>query len=89
MPDMIVVNRTDAITFGADEAADVHYSGDIYVGQTSEQGPYSFSVDVPRSALAATINAAIITAAVTACAARDITVGALDNKTLIGGAVGL
>lgn len=44
---------------------------------------------VSYNALAATINAAIKDAAITAAAAAGFSVGALDKKTLFGGAVGL
>jgi hypothetical protein len=86
MPDIVIVNHPELVAFGTDEAADVRYSCDVYAGQTSEQGPYNFTVDLPRGTLAAAVNAALIDAAVTACAVREITVGLLDKKTLVGGA---
>lgn len=45
--------------------------------------------EVSPGALAATINAAIKAAAIDAAAVREYTVGALDKKTLLAGAVGL
>lgn len=89
MPDMVAVIRPDQMTFGASEADDVRYCGDVYAGQTSEQGPYSFTVDVARSATATQVNTALVDAAVAACAIREVTVGLLDKKTLVGGAIGL
>lgn len=48
-----------------------------------------WSVSVAWDALEATINTAIKDAAIAAAAAAGFTVGALDKKTLYGGAVGL
>lgn len=52
-------------------------------------GGGSWSAVVPIDALASTINAAIKDAAIAAAAGYEITVGAQDKKTIIGGAVGL
>jgi len=68
----------------------IRYSGSCRLsGMTPESEGVTWSVDVPPGALASTINTAIKDAAVAAAEAAEYTVGALDKKTLIGGAVGL
>ncbi len=54
-----------------------------------DSGALSGVAEVAWNALAAEVNAAIKDAAVQAAANAGYTVGALDKKTLIGGAVGL
>jgi hypothetical protein len=58
-------------------------------GMTPEDMDITWSVDVDPGDLAATINDACKDAAIAAAEAREYTIGALDKKTLIGGAVGL
>lgn len=53
-------------------------------------GVASWSVEVPFSALATTINDAIKDSAIAAAEAQlSVSIGALDKKTLYAGAVGL
>jgi hypothetical protein len=58
-------------------------------GMDPEDMDVTWSVEVDPGDLAATINAAVKDAAIAAAEVRGYTVGALDKKTLIGGAVGL
>lgn len=58
-------------------------------GMGVEDPPIDWNVDVPASALASTINSAIKDAAITQAELLEFTIGALDKKTLCGGAVGL
>ncbi len=50
---------------------------------------FSWETEVAFNAVAATITAAIKDAAIAAAVAESYTVGALDKKTLFGGAAGL
>ena len=63
------------------------------IARVSGMGPsdpsISWFVDVSPNALAATVNQAIIDAAIDAVEAESYTVGILDKKTVIAGAVGL
>lgn len=71
-------------------STDVFYTGIARCsGMTSDDPSLSWNVQVSPESLAATINDAIKTVAIAVAAAAGITVGALDKKTLIGGAVGL
>jgi len=67
--------------------------GEIVLSGTAYASPDSGSIPwettVSRGDLAATINAAMKTAAIAAADVAGYTVGALDKKTLLGGAVGL
>ena len=58
-------------------------------GMSAELGSVVWDVNVPANALAGTINSAIKDAAITQLELLEISVGALDKKTLLGGAVGL
>lgn len=61
-----------------------------YAGQSVSAGDIDWATSVPINALAATINAALVDAAVQAVFDMDaVTIGILDKKTIIGGAVGL
>lgn len=58
-------------------------------GMAAENSNIDWNVDIPCNALAANANAAIRDAAITQAELQEYTVGALDKKTLYGGAVGL
>lgn len=69
---------------------DVQYSGGARCsGMTSTDPTIEWLTSVDPGALAATVNAAIKDAAIAAAADAGFTVGALDKKTLLAGAVGL
>lgn len=72
------------------ESDDIRITG---VGRCTAMGlehpEIEWATDVAPGALAATINAAIKAAAIDAADLRGYTVGLLDKKTLLGGAVGL
>lgn len=77
---------------------DVHVvqvvEGQIQVGATvaGEEvgaGPYTFEAFADVSALSATVNAAIKSAAIAQMSENEHTVGGLDKKTIFGAAVGL
>lgn len=66
----------------------------VYIGHVwSSEGPtgdgYSFTAQAEFDDLAATVNANIKAAGIAILAGHSITVGALDKKTVIGGAIGL
>lgn len=75
----------------SEDSMDVLISGKIRGSEmTHANADYVFSAIVPVDALASTINATIKQAALDACNGWEYSaVGALDKKTLIGGAVGL
>jgi hypothetical protein len=54
-----------------------------------DSGTLTFNVDVAFNALATTVNDAIKDAGIAAADDAGYTVGALDKKTLFGGALGL
>ena len=56
---------------------------------TAGSSSVKWNTTVALSALSATMNAAIRDAAVAAAAVAGYTVGALDNKTIISGAMGV
>lgn len=58
-------------------------------GMAPEDVDLYFSAQVDPTALATTINAAIVAAGVAEAAVAGYTVGILDKKTIIGGALGL
>lgn len=59
-------------------------------GMTASSGDELIEVPVAMSALATTVNASILATAIAQCENNGWgTVGALDKKTLVGGAVGL
>lgn len=76
---------------GYETGDDVQYQGKARCsGMVAADPDVEWYANVSPSALAATINAAIKDAAIAAALdQQDITVGALDKKTIIGGAVGL
>ena len=58
-------------------------------GMSAELGNIVWDVNIPLNSLASTANTAIKNAAIAAAEALEYTIGALDKKTLYGGAVGL
>ena len=83
------------VMFISNIGADDTGSGVLYGGysrlstMTSADASINFWVNQDANELAATVNAAIKTAAIDAATAAGYTVGALDKRTLIGAAVGL
>lgn len=69
---------------------DVLYSGSARCsGMSPSSEDITWSVSVAPNALAATVNDTIKDAAINAADVAGYVVGALDKKTVIGGAVGL
>ena len=74
----------------ADSGDDIRIQGSCRLsGMTPADESIGWSVDVAPGALAAAMNSAIKDAAIAAAELAGYTVGALDKKTLLGGAVGL
>ena len=66
---------------------DLYVNGIAHTSDTDDT--FGWGVSVAFDALAATINAAIRDAAVTVAGAAGHTVGALDQKRLFGGVMGI
>lgn len=84
----IIIRVSD---FGhADSGSDIFFSG---TARTSDMvytdAPVSWYTTTGYSALASTINSTVKNAAIAQASLDGWTVGLLDKKTLIGGAVGL
>lgn len=85
----VVIKITDV--GGSSEEAGVVYTGVAFcTGMDGNDSGITFQTDLlEHGVLASTVNAAIKDAAIAAAAVAGYTVGALDKKTLLGGAVGL
>lgn len=83
----IVIKDVQTSPYAGEEGTIV-LQGTVIYG-TGENDNCVFYVYASRNDLAATINTSIKNAAVAACAEIDVIVGALDKKTLMGGAVDL
>jgi hypothetical protein len=82
MADVIIyVNGIDA----GEQASDINYHGVAFC----ENDPFSWAIDIPTNALAATVNATIKSVVIAGAEGHGHTVGALDKKTIVGAAVGL
>lgn len=88
MADIVISVRPG---LGAVESGDdVEYSGICRcTGMDNEDPSIEWTATADPGALASTINQAIKTAAISAADIAGYVVGALDKKTLLGGAVGL
>lgn len=87
MADIVILVRG----LGAvDEGDDVAYSCIARCsGMNNQVASIEFEATAAQGALATTVNTAIKNAAVTAAGVAGYTVGALDKKMILGGAVGV
>lgn len=88
MADIVINVRPSlgAVTVGDD----VEYSGVCRLsGMNATMESMEWTATASPGALAATVNAAIKDAAIAVAVAAGFTVGVLDKKTLLGGAIGL
>lgn len=70
---------------GSEDTDNINISGHGRVtGQSDQDPPINWNVDVAANAAAATIITAIRGAAIAAAEGMEFTVGALDKKTLYG-----
>ena len=86
-----IVIQVTGVSAASTENDDLEYSGSARCsGWTAYDSTVFWTTDpVSTSALAATVNAEIKEAAIAAADVAGCTVGALDKKTVLGGAVGL
>lgn len=85
-----IVIRVTASAEPVPEGDDIYYGGVARCsGMDNEDPSINWSCEIAPTALAATVNNTILGAAVDAADIAGYTVGMLDKKTIIGGAVGL